>query len=41
VGLVTKKRHGREGSVDVFGDLVKTGVVEAIELGPEINFRNA
>lgn len=41
MGLVAEKGQSGEGAVDVFGDLVETGVMEAIELGPEISFGDA
>ena len=41
MGLVTEKRQGWESAVDVFGNLVETGVVEAIKFGPEISFGDA
>ncbi len=41
VSFIAEKRQGWKSAVDVFGDLIETGVVEAIKLGPEISFRDA
>ncbi len=41
MSFITEKRQGRKCAVDVFSDLIETGVVESIKFGPKISFRDA